>query len=838
MHKPLLTCLTLGAAMALPMSALGQDAIAPESAPASDAPAAVGQSADAVANAQDAGAGSELATIPVAGAGDPAPPPPPPGKAASRLIEEIVVTAQKREENIQDVPIAITAFSAEKLEALGIDSAQSLDRITPGLTITNAAGFNVAYLRGVGTDAFLPGADPSVPFYLDGVALLGAQGSSDTLGRVQRVEVLKGPQGTLFGRNATGGAISIITPDPENTFSGDVNLEYGNYDASKVQAYVNVPITDSIAASLSGFNIQQDNFVTNDTGPIIDVYSRGGRAKLRWQTTDDLAITLAGSYQKSSNDGGLSFENTRVAPILGGGGLILPEDPKADRHLSFDSLAGARTNSQLYSATFDWKLPVVDIKLIGSQQRLDAPFVQADFDKSNLPIINIRSIKQLSKQRTAELQFLSNALTPGADKFQWVAGLFYLDSSGGFDPIAFDVTPNLLGQLGLSSFANSLNNILSLANLPQFGDGIRVLNAGVLESTAYSAYAQGTYKVLDTVDLTLGVRYQKEDRNLTQSRLAVVDANGDEIVVRRDEVPTLHSKQTSPRVALQWRPFGEGTQIYSSYARGYKSPTYNTVNVLGGIPSVIGGVTSGSGDIQAEIKPVKAEHVDSYEIGVKTDLLDRNLRLNSAVFYTKQTDLLTGFVALASGGVVAYDNAPGAEIKGAEFDFVLTPLPDADPGLVFTGAFSYLDAQYTDYPNGKGFDEATGLAFGTGGTEPLPARDFKGNRIVRTPKYTYNLGISQTVTVTDGSIEFGADSGYNSGFFFLPQNSDLYKRDSYTLYNARVTYIYDPWSIQVSAFVNNLTDKDFNQVVFVDDFGRNQVLNAPRTFGLRAKWTF
>ncbi|MDB5975305.1 MAG: outer rane receptor protein [Nevskia sp.] len=754
--------------------------------------------------------------------------------ARNRLVEEIVVTAQKREESIQDVPIAITAFSADKLDALGIQSAQDLDRITPGLTITNAAGFNVAFLRGIGTDAFLPGADTSVPFYVDGVPLLGAQGSSDTLGRVTRVEVLKGPQGTLFGRNATGGAINIITPDPSDELSGDVDVEIGNYAQRKAMLYANVPIAKGLAASISGFASDQRNFYTNTAGPIIPIYSFGGRAKVRWDILDSLRFTVAGAYQAASNNAGLTFENTRVAPILCPLGVcILPQDPKADRVVSLDSEPGAKINSYLFSGTFDWRPGWVDVKLIGSTQRLSAPFVQADFDKSALPIVNITSIRQVSPQVTAELQVLSNDNTLFSSHFKWVAGLFYLKSSGGFDPIAFDLLPNALEALhlpGATFLENTINGLLTPLGLPPLASRVRLLNYGVLDSRSYSAYFQGTYKLLDSLDLTLGGRVQHEDRALVDSKTSLATANG-AIPLLTEQPPGVKANQFSPRVALQWHPFDNGTQIYASWSRAYKSPTFNTVNLLGGLINVLHGEPN-------QIKPLKAERVSTAEVGVKTDLFDGSLRIDAAAFYTRQHDLLTGFVALESGGVVSYENAPAARIRGLELDFVWSPLPELDPGLAITGAGSYLDGRYTDYPNGRGFDTTTGLAFGNDGIEVLPPRDFKGNRIVRTPNFTGNLGVNQSIPVGNGRFEVGADTNYSSGFFFLPQSSSLYARNPYDIVNARLSYFYEPARLELTAFVQNVANISYNEVVFVDDFGRNQVLNAPRTFGGRVKWSF
>ena len=154
-------------------------------------------------------------------------------RSGSRIVEEVIVTAQKREEDVQDVPIMINAFSGEKLDAFGVESTADLAKITPGLTYTYTYGYSVIYIRGVGTDAFLPNADPSVATYIDGINIGPSQGKQDTLGPVERVEVLKGPQGTLFGRNATGGAINIVTADSPDQFIGTFKASFGNYDARK-----------------------------------------------------------------------------------------------------------------------------------------------------------------------------------------------------------------------------------------------------------------------------------------------------------------------------------------------------------------------------------------------------------------------------------------------------------------------------------------------------------------------------------------------------------------------------------------------------------------------------
>lgn len=754
--------------------------------------------------------------------------------AANRLMDEIVVTAQKREERLQDVPISIQAFTQEKLDVLGIQSVQDVQRATPGFTVTNSAGFNITFLRGVGSDAFLPGVDSSVPFYLDGVPMLAIQGTNDTLGRIERIEVLKGPQGTLFGRNATGGTISIVTPEPDEVFSGDVKLEIGNEGRLNAVAYTNIPLADTVAFNVSAFSNRHDNFIANDAGGAVrDVYANGFRVKLRLGT-DDLSATLSASYQDVSGNGSLDFQLVRPAPILA---VVLgPGDPKFDRRLALDADIGTRNTSSIYSIVLNWKADAVDAKLIAAKQRVDARNVDADFDGTPRPIAEAHGggfggSDQYVKQDTVELQFLSNAGTPFSEHVEWVAGLFYLSSRGGFDPIVFNVAADAVNALlpSASDLLDPLDAILGSVGLGGVlgQEGLQLANWGLIDSESYSAYAQATYHVLDRVDFTAGARYQDERRNLVGSRTGYLLDNGTEVILPlpQGEQPELHPKQTSARVALQWRPFGDDDQIYTSWARGYKNPTYNTVNLLG--------------NLFGTIVPLKAERVDTTEIGIKTQLLDGNLQLNTAVFYTVQKNPLSSNVSIPSGGVANFTNAEEAEIKGVDGDFLLVPLPNRNPGLVVTGGFSYLDATFTSFKNGQGYDDASGLGFGGGGVR-LPVRDLSGKRVPRVPEFAYQLGLSQRVDFDDGNaLELGADMSGASEIYFLPQNSEHSKRDPVTLFNARATYFYTPWSLELTAFCNNITDELFVESAFVSDFGTALIANDnPRLFGLRAKLSF
>ena len=284
--------------------------------------------------------------------------------------------------------------------------------------------------------------------------------------------------------------------------------------------------------------------------------------------------------------------------------------------------------------------------------------------------------------------------------------------------------------------------------------------------------------------------------------------------------PDLTDETTSPRIAIQYRPL-DNLQIFASAQRGYKSPTYNIVNFF------------------TDPDPVEREEATAYELGVKSDWLDDTLRLNGAIFKTEIDGLLTAIVSIASGGIVTFKNAGTAEIEGAEMDFRWQPMPSLNPGLALSGGATYLDAVYTDYKDGSGYDDDTGLYFGSDSLEGDTSRDFTGNDVVRTPRFTSFLSANQLLHLGDfGDLELGIDYYYNSGFNTTPQNSPHYEQDQYELWNARLSYFYDPWGLQLTAFVENVKDKDYFQSILQQDFGRTVTLAPPKLYGLRLTWDF
>lgn len=749
----------------------------------------------------------------------------------SRMIEEVMVTAQKREQDSQDIPIMISAFSSEKLDAMGVESTADLQKVTPGLTFTYAYGYTVIYLRGVGSDAFLPNADPSIATYIDGINIGPSQGKQDTLGAVKRVEVLKGPQGTLFGRNATGGAISIITEDPPEEFGGYFKTEFGNYNARQNQLYLGLPIGDSFGATVSLFESYQDlygrNEVYGEPGPMRDEFAEGARVKVRWDPADSFAMTLIAAYGNQFSSNSLSQENTRPSPLLGGG----VEPDELDRVWHNNDLGGNSTMNELYGGIFEWHPGPVDLKFIYSENYAIVDEAHYDLDSTEIAEAYFYSADQFNDQKTYELQILSNEDTWLSDDVEWVAGLYRLEGEGGFGSLYLT-----LNATGLASAALGLPGILApiLGPILNTVPDIVLGNGGILTTESNSAYAQATWFTTNWLNITAGVRYQEEVRGITNSYLDVVSPlagdppneyykSGDRSQNTRISdftAPDLEEKTVSPRIALQIFPT-ENIQLFASAQRGYKSPTYNIVNFF------------------TNPDPVEREEATAFELGIKTDFLDGTLRLNGALFKTQIDGLLTALVAIPSGGVVTFKNAGTGEIEGAEFDFQWQAMPNWNPGLVFTGGATYLDAIYSDYQDGAGFDDDTGLYFGSDSLVGDTSRDFSGNKIVRTPRFSSSVSANQFFSMGDlGDVEFGVDYYFNSGYNTTPQNSPFYEQSQYETWGARISYFYDPLGLQLTGFVNNAKDEEYTQAMVQQDFGRTVTLAPPRTYGLRLKWDF
>lgn len=761
-------------------------------------------------------------------------------RPSSRMIEEIIVTAQKREENLQDVPISVSAFSAGQLDARGIEDPKALQLATPGLQYNLVASYTIIYIRGVGTDAFIPSADASVATYIDGIYYPLGFGLAAALGSVERVEVLKGPQGTLFGRNTTGGAINIITQRPDPEFHTDLLLSRESYDKTNFRIFTNIPLADDLAISVSGLQYDEASYYDlsprNPRSEQPREISRAFSVKGRW-TPGDLDLTLGVKHATSTGSLGTSWPVDNVRPL----GVALGVQHEPDYETGEDTPNYTDTTTTVVSADLLYSMPWLNMRFIGGDQNVKALGL-IDYDGSTQPLLTFEGIGQYADVQTAELQFLSNAGSWGSDWLTWIGGLYFLKSSAGYDPLLFTVAPQLLqfaanppgGLLGAldgltAPLIDGLGAISDASGIPVadlLNNGVNLNLQGVLDTKSIAYFAQATASITDQLSLTLGGRFQDETRKLVKSTtgLALNPNDHDQVVPVFDFGPREKSfTNFSPKVSLDYK-FGEQNLVYGSWTKGFKSGTYNIIAIY------------------TPTQYVEPEEVTTIELGYKGTLLDGALRFNAAAFQNDIKNLQVQTISIASGGAVAFETAGGARIRGAEFDTVWELLPETLPGLVLTAAGCYLDGEYTDYENGGGFDETTGLSFGGSGLivggGVTPGRDFTGNRTVRTPEFSGNAGLSYTFGLGNGSFEMAGDVYYNSGAYFAAQNAESSKQASYHLYNARISYHYEPWDLRLTLFGKNLNDAKYYTIIQEVDLGTNKLLAPPSTYGVRLQWGF
>lgn len=759
-------------------------------------------------------------------------------RTQSRLVEEIVVTAQKREENLQDVPVSVQAFSAGALEARGITDQAGLMRSTPSLDVGSQVGFVTLFLRGVGTEAFLT-ADPSVASYIDGVYYPFTPSIVQDFGAVKRVEVLKGPQGTLFGRNAVAGAINVITEDPDfEEATTSLQTSYSSFDTFKWRAYTNVPITDNVAANASVLYSTGDTFLNDDSviggQPLYRETHKGVRAKVRYAPADVLDFTVTGTYLED-NDNATLQTNYFVSPL----GQALQIDPAKGPMAQSDQPVWRHFKSYVVSGQGTYNAPWFDVKLIGSEQQHVHDHLY-DFDGSVRPYVSFAvgpggdNGGLFANIEEAELQLISNDDSFGSEWLKFNLGAFYFKGRSGMDPIRAtvgNITSSSLSSFGVSSPLLDALNALPLPpglSLPVQGGAplYSLASSEYVDTESLSEYVQVTVTFTDWVALTLGGRYQNEKRSVPKSVTTLELSDGTTIPVsdwkegRSDAGPvplTDRTKGFKPKVTLDFHPLSDDTLIFLSYQEAIKSATYNSYAIY----------------LAPEF--VKAEETEAYEVGIKTALFDGSMRLNVSAWRYDITNLQTQFVSLLAGGAVSFENAKKARSRGIDFDVITDVLPGSFDGLALTLNGAFVDSYFVSYPNASGYEregEGSGLGVFSG------TNDYSGNRNTRAPKFSGSATLSKTWQLMSSLVEASVDLYYNDGFYYTASNDRNFSQDAYQTVGARVSYLYEPFGLRATAFGSNLTDELYTAGMLATDFGGNYSVASGRTVGLRLDWAF
>lgn len=779
-----------------------------------------------------------------------------PRASNSRAFEEIIVTAQKREENLADVPIAVQAFSAEALDARGINSTQDLMKATPSLDFGVQAGdFASVFLRGIGSEAWLT-SDPSVASYVDGVYYSFTPSLIQDLGGVERVEVLKGPQGTLFGRNAIAGAISVITKEPDfedrsvtvDNFTGMYAGRHGNDDAigiNKTTIFANVPLTDTFAMNVSSF-FEYDSQMWDDEStvggkPVPAKKTFSARMKMRWMPSEnfELRTTVLGSKREGT---ATLAANIRPTPF---GSLVQGVDGGDEQRRNVNPglpLYGhlgstvAIINPIYYHEWFD-------TKLIGSYQVHSNPY-NYDYDGAESPVASFIVHKHYAKIQEAELNLTSNDTSWGSDWLQWSTGAFYFRNTQGFDPVEVtvgginpaDIDASIPGlaqlQQQLSEGITLANGtVLPLLNLDPNTPLYALSNIGLLRTESWSTYLQVTAKLTDWMSLTLGGRYQHERRGVLESKTDVRigtepvqafqwmdfgarDARNPNPFDPNERLPfTDVTKGFTPKVTLDFRPFDNDTLFYVTYQEAVKAHSYNAFAFY--------------------FRPayVPEEEITAYEVGAKGSLFDGAMRYTVGVFQYDLTNLQTQFISLLNGGALSLDVAGDAESKGVDFDITTFILPSTFDSLVLNVNGAFIDAIYTRYENGDGQDPQTGLFQDN-------TQNYTGNRVTRTPDFSGSVGITNTWQIPGGPLEVNLNAYYNSGFFYVASEDPRYEQPEYMTGGAKVSYLWERHNLRTTLSVENIGDTFYTNGTLILDPGMLATLGNPRVVGLKVQYTF
>lgn len=637
---------------------------------------------------------------PVAGGSGATPP------SDSTALEEIVVSAERRNARLQDVPIAVEAVTGAELASRGIGDTSSLVIAAPSLDFSRqgSAG-GTPYLRGVGSSVSNAGWESSVAVYVDDIYQMGPDSNLFSLSNIDRVEILKGPQGTLFGRNATGGVIQVFTKDPSFDPAADVSLSYANYQTTAGSFYGTTGLSQSVAANLSveGSDQHEGWGRSLSTGAeIFRDWNYSVRPKLLWKISDTTTVHFSADYSQFNNDLGVN-----LSPIPGTFALTgKPFPGKYDawslgKDFDLGKVAGlgAKLESEMDWATL--------VSITSYRDYRNNLYLDQDMVAQNIVGIPYH---QFSHDVTQETQLRSR---PDA-KSQWLLGTFVLDSRAGYDPL--DVNGTGTGELPGAS-----NRTISSQN-----------------TTSFALFGQDTFQILPRTDLTTGVRYTRDEYTASGSQETVA-ANGSVSAPTDVVTQTAAFPKVTYRGALDYK-FTDDVFAYISRTRGFKSGGYNLAAYS-----------------QAAVAP---EILDSTEAGLKSEWFDRRLRFNLSAFYYNYTNIQVQYVEAGANYAV---NAGGAHIKGLEAELVARPIQ----ALTLSASLSVLDGHYTSFPNSFTF---TANPPDVGGNTQINNENNTGHTTVRTPKSTSTLTASYAVPIQFGALSVDATVYHNSGFYWDPDN--------------------------------------------------------------------
>jgi iron complex outermembrane receptor protein len=749
---------------------------------------------------------------------------------AGAVLEEVIVTAQRREQNLQEVGISVTAFSAEQLQKHGYTNTLDVAMQTPGLSVAiyHATLANIS-IRGVSQNDYADQLESPIAVYVDDVYASNMGMASTQIFDLERIEILRGPQGTLFGRNATGGLLNYISNKPTDSFEAYAEVTAGDYDLLKIEGAVSGPLSNSIRGRLAFSRLRDDGYLENRLDEDLrdnDVW--GVRGLLQFDIGESGDILLKGHYSKDDTNGNSYTHGATVANPSTFLGPLDPDIIPADGLVRFvpddvdvygtcpgcDPFGYKNSGNNPHVGSFGSQ-GFEDPQATRLLFKRDVWGVSAKltYDFDDLTLVSITDYLDMDKEynedsdgspffggnfgtETEVEQFSQELKLHGeTDRLQWLVGVYYLE----FDTDQFVDAPVTL------TFGTTAEEIIPYS----------VTSRGKIESKSWAVYAHTEYALTSELSVTAALRYTDDERELKDhlnwdtygTILPQVFGLPDISVSIDDYFPGLTQQDWdnySARLALDWSPT-DSLLVYASYTRGHKAG--NFALPLAEYIEVSFGSTDG-----LRAMPHDEEVLHSYESGFKWEFLEGLARLNASVFYYDYDDYQASFF---SGQTQIIENVD-ASITGGEVELVISPLAGLDISL---GA-SYLDGEAEDI---------TRTPYLAPADQTLP----------NSPDYTFNGLVRYEWPALRGVVAVQGDWNYSDSFCFTLICHPVEEEDSYLVGNVRVSYAAADNKWSVAAFVNNVGDEEYRQYGLNLESAVAGVLSGfapPRWWGVTARY--
>ncbi len=696
-----------------------------------------------------------------------------------QVLEEVLVTARKREENLQQVSVAVSVVTAQTIADAGLVRLTDISQLVPNMTyqenISNK--FTNVTLRGLSSSGGL-GNDPGIGVYVDEVYVARESGFNADLLDIERVEVLRGPQGTLFGRNTAVGAINISTKKPLDEFEGMVLADVGDYEYQRYGALVNGPITEELSAKLSGVYNNRDGYLDNTFGGTVntvDYYTF--RGQMLWEPIERLELLLIGDYREDTSDGNNLITRNQGEPV------------DKNYEVSIPDSGSEEVQAQGLALNAKYELKDYLLTSITSVNKIDEEY-KNDQDWSELDALTGND-KRDNKQWSQELRI--STMTDSS--LQWVAGLYYFNQE--FDAVQESINgpDTVFAALGLTNLIGS-GTLPSSIGLP---DTVGIEATSTIKGDSYAAYGNADYSINEQWSVNAGLRYSRDKKELDYVQVAdpLAVAFGFNNLDIEDDID---DDQWTPTLSLNWTPV-EDLLTYIKYSKGYKAGGFN--NSISSTGSAVA---------------FDPEKLDAYELGLKSTWLDNTLRVNAAVFHMEYDDKQES--AFVTGIGFVQTNAGKATSDGAEVEvqYLLT-----DNWSIY-GSVGYVDATYDEYI----IDED---------------ENNNGNDLTRAPEWTANIGTQVEWQYTDYLHGmFRLDYSYQDESYTQANNDPFFVAEEQNLVNARLQVSDAENTWQATLWGRNLTDDDSINTIdgpstfFFDTY--HYSLIAPRTYGVELQYNF